>query len=269
MGGVGETGFDLEAYLGRIGYAGARAATAAVLDAVHLAHASTVPFENLDIHLGRGIRLDLESLQAKLVRDRRGGYCFEQNTLLAAALSALGFAVTPLLARVRMGPHRQTAREHMVLRVEAGGGEYLADVGFGAGGLLRPVPLEAGPVFHQFAWSFCLGREPDVWVLRSLEPGGWLDLYAFTLEPQLPVDFEVSNWYTSTHPNSLFVRTLTAQRTSPSARFTLRNRELTVAREGGSTTRTLGDDELLRVLAETFDIHLPPGTRFACLDGRA
>src|SRR5262249_24611720 len=97
------TALDLDAYLARVGYTGDRAPSLAVLDALHLAHATHVPFENLGILLGRPVLLDLESLQAKLVRGRRGGYCFEQNALLAAALEALGFAVTRLAARVRAG----------------------------------------------------------------------------------------------------------------------------------------------------------------------
>src|SRR4051812_45556722 len=95
--------FDLDAYLARLGVTGPLAPTPEALDRVHLAHASTIPFENLDLLLGRPIRIDVPSLQAKLVGDRRGGYCFEQNTLLAAALGAIGFRVTPLAARVRFG----------------------------------------------------------------------------------------------------------------------------------------------------------------------
>jgi len=92
---------DLEAYLARIGYAGPRAATAEVLTAVHVAHAATIPFENLDILLGRTIATGLPAIVRKLVHDRRGGYCFEQNALLGAALRALGFTVAPFLGRVR------------------------------------------------------------------------------------------------------------------------------------------------------------------------
>jgi N-hydroxyarylamine O-acetyltransferase len=265
MDSTGEAGFALDAYLARIGYAGERAPNAAVLDAVHLAHATTVPFENLDIQLGLPVRLDLASLQAKLVRDRRGGYCFEQNTLLAAALGALGFKVTTLLARVRISDGRVTARSHMVLRVAAGG-DYLADVGFGGTGLLRPVPLEAGPAWQQFGWRYRLAREDEQWVLQAHQQGAWQDQYAFTTEPQFAADFEVANWYTSTHPQSHFVRTLTAQRVTPGTRYVLRNRELELIAPDQTTTRTLaGEGDVLRVLGETFGLHFPPGTRFRSL----
>ena len=94
---------DLPAYLRRIEYAGERKASRAVLEALHQAHVTHIPFENLDILLGRAIALDLDSLQAKLVAGRRGGYCFEQNLLFAAVLRAFGFTVTQLAARVRLG----------------------------------------------------------------------------------------------------------------------------------------------------------------------
>src|SRR2546422_1681671 len=117
---------DLDAYFTRIGYAGVRRPTMETLRALHLAHATHISFENLDVLLGRPILLDLESLQAKLVRGRRGGYCFEQNALFAAVLERLGFTVTRLAARVRMGVTRVLPRTHMALAVEVDGGSWLA-----------------------------------------------------------------------------------------------------------------------------------------------
>lgn len=255
--------FDLDAYLARLGYDGPREPTAAALDALHLAHATHVPFENLDIHLGRPIRLDLDSLQAKLVRGRRGGYCFEQNTLFAAALEALGFRVTRLAARVRFGATRVTPRTHMLLRVDAAGGPWLADVGFGGEGLLRPLPLVPGEVVRHFAWTYRLTEDAGLWVVQSWHGDDWLDLYAFTLEPQHPIDFEMANHFTSTYPASRFVQTLTVQLPTPAARFVLRGREFSVLRDGAADARAVGDDEdLLRLLAETFGLHFPPETRF-------
>jgi N-hydroxyarylamine O-acetyltransferase len=254
---------DLDAYFRRIGYAGDRAATPAVLEQVHFGHATHIPFENLDIHLGRPIRIDLGSIQEKLVRGRRGGYCFEQNALLGAALEQLGFAVTRLLSRVRLGANRVTARTHQVLKVEAGGRSWLADVGFGTGGILWPVPLQAAEVVRQGAWEFRLAEEPDGWVLQSLRGGSWYDVYAFTLEPQFPIDFEMSNHFTSTYPESRFVLTLTVQRSTPEVRYTLRGREFTVEHADRETTRTIADDdELLRLLADPFGLEFPLGTRF-------
>lgn len=154
--------FDLDAYCSRIGYAGERTPTAGVLEELHLAHATHIPFENLDILLGKPIRLDLASLQAKLIRGKRGGYCFEQNTLFAAALERIGFRVTRLAARVGAGATRVLPRTHMLLRVEAEEAAWLADVGFGGDGLLRPLPFVPGPECRQYGWTYRLAKEHDL-----------------------------------------------------------------------------------------------------------
>jgi N-hydroxyarylamine O-acetyltransferase len=258
---------DLEAYLERIGFAGDREPTLAALEALHLAHATHIPFENLDVLLRVPIRLDLASVQAKLVRGGRGGYCFEQNALFAAALESFGFPVKKLAARVRARAHRVLPRTHMTLLVSvAEGGTWLADVGFGAEGLLLPVPFGDGQEGRQFAWTYrIVAEEPGLWVLQSSRGDAWEDLYAFTLEPQAPIDYEMASYYTSTHPESRFLHTLTVQLAAPEGRRILRDRDLLLDRGVGSsgTSRTIADDdELLAVLAEVFGLRFPAGTRF-------
>src|SRR5215472_2819420 len=140
---------DLHTYAARVGYTGDFTSSLATLRALHLAHATHIPFENLDILLGRPIRLDLESLCGKMIDGRRGGYCFEQNALFAAVLEAAGFRVRRLAARVRSGASGVRPRLHMLLGVEAEGGLWLADVGFGADGLLHPLPLRPGEAVPQ------------------------------------------------------------------------------------------------------------------------
>lgn len=258
--------FDLDAYFARIGYAGPREPTLAALEKLQFAHGTSVPFENLDIQLGRPISIDLASIQKKLVDARRGGYCFEQNTLLAAALKRLGFGVTLLAARVRLGAHRVLPHTHMLLAVDAQHRRWLVDVGFGTGGPLAPLPFSPGEILKQALWSFRLREEGSHWVLESLREGGWQDLYVFTLEPRYPIDFEMANHYVSTHPDSRFVQTLTAQTQSPQFCYLLRNRELTIIRQGETSISQIADDEaLLHVLAETFGLAFPSGTRFKCL----
>lgn len=259
---LGEPGeVDLAAYFGRIGYSGRPEATLATLKDLHQAHATRIPFENLDVMLRRPIRLDLASLQEKLVRNRRGGYCFEQNLLFAAVLERLGFSVTLLQARVRFGTQRVLPRTHVALAVEFAGQPWLADLGFGSCGLLEPIPLEPGE-FRQFSWVYRLERESDEWVLRAPVGGIWQDLYAFSLEPQLAVDFEPANHYMSTHPDSRFVRVLTVQHVSPDIRRVLRNTDLITTTATGESIRTIsGETELLPLLETEFGLSFPPGTQ--------
>src|SRR3954466_9641336 len=137
---------ELTAYFDRIGYAGARAPTFAALHDIVAAHATSIPFENIDVLLGRGVRIDTASLVAKLVGGGRGGYCFEHNMLLQHALRTLGFRVEGFAARVLWGRPEgdPTARSHMLLRVSLPEGDFLADVGFGGLPLTAPLRLETG-----------------------------------------------------------------------------------------------------------------------------
>lgn len=255
---------DLDRYLARIHYAEPVSLTVETFQALHFAHATQIPFENVDALLGRPIRLDIPSLEDKLVTSSRGGYCFEQNLLFAAALEQIGFVVTRLAARVRYRTTRLLPRTHMLLKVDIGAGSWIADVGFGGEGLLAPVPLIADAPAQQFAWTYRVVREQNDWVLQSKHGPTWHDLYQFTLEPQHLVDFEMANYYVSTNPQSRFVQTLTAQRPLPEVRYALRNRELLTERPNDSVevTRLADDDEVLRVLAEMFNLHFPAGTRF-------
>jgi N-hydroxyarylamine O-acetyltransferase len=254
---------NLAAYLQRIGYEGNLDPTLETLKELHFAHTSAIPFENLDILLGRGISLDLADLQAKLVASRRGGYCFEQNALFAAVLESLGFKLLRLAARVRFGATEIRPRTHMLLEVEVDNEPWLADVGFGCTGLRYPVLLRPGEPDRQGAWAFRVKSEGQVFVLQSQEPEGWLDLYAFTREPQFAVDYVLGNHFTATHPHSPFVQNLIVQKGSLSSRLSLRNRELTEVTALGTTVTTLAEDDLLLdLLADRFGLELPPGTRF-------
>lgn len=254
---------DLAAYLQRIGLDEPVQPNVAGLQRLHLAHATRIPFENVDVLLKRPIRLDLESLQQKLVTRRRGGYCFEQNLLFAAALERLGFRVTRLGARVRYRAARVLPRTHMLLKVDIGGDSWLADAGFGGEGLLHPILIREGAPSPQFAWMYRVIREGDAWVLQSQYGGNWNDLYVFTMEPQHLVDYEMANYYVSTFPESRFVQTLTVQLPLPDERLIIRNHELVTERpEGIQTVPISGDDELLDILEDTFRLTFPAGTRF-------
>lgn len=260
---------DLDAYLARIDYHGDLTPTAATLAALHRAHATAVPFENLDIVLERGVSLDMQALQDKLIGLRRGGYCYEQNLLFAAALDRLSFPVIRLAARIHHSHTRPGPRGHMLLCVQAGGSPWLADVGFGSG-VEEPIPMLDGATADQDGWTYQLHCDPDGWWwLRSLAADAASDLYTFTLEPHHRVDYEIANYYTSTHPHSPFVGMPVVMRTTPGARHTLVGRELSINHPNGSSQHrtVVGDAEFGDVLREVFGIVLPPND-LSCLTER-
>lgn len=196
---------DLPAYFERIGLGEAPTADLGGLEALQHAHLLSIPFENLDIPLGRGISVDPARVFEKLVTSRRGGYCFEHNLVFLAALHALGFTARPLMGRVWLKADGVPGRNHRLNLVEIEGREWIADVGFG--GSLAPVlPLKAGYVAttsdgvrHRFVTDPSHG-----WMLERDFGNGYQPQYSFTLEPVWPIDFEVGNHYASTAPGTLF-----------------------------------------------------------------
>lgn len=258
--------FALDAYRHRLGLPDLGAPSEGTLARLHEAHALALPFENLDIQMGKPIRLDLPHLEAKLLRGARGGYCFEQNTLFRAALETLGYQVEAFEARVRVGTDRVLPRTHMLLQVVAEGRAWLCDVGFGGGGPLRPVPMDGTPQ-PMGPWTYRVWPEGTLRVLQTLRGERWEDLYAFLPEARPTVDFEMGNWYTSTHPESRFVLTLTAQRTFPDRRAVLRNLQLELESPEGLRSQEVPRVDLTRVFREIFGIDVPEGARFRALDG--
>lgn len=264
---------DLDGYFARIGYAGPREPTLAVLRALHDRHPRAIPFENLDPLLGRTPKLDVGSLQAKLVRGGRGGYCFEHNTLFAAALGALGFRVTPLGARVQWmaPPEAVTPRAHMVLRIDLPEGPWLADVGFGGLTKTSPIRLSTGVEQEAGPLAFRLLSAPQEEIqLQVRLAEGWSPMYRFGPTPHEPVDYEVANWWIATHPASPFTSNLMAAFVSGDQRLGLRNNELTVRGPGGAAERrTLSASQLGQLLHGEFGLARPDGAealyaRLAC-----
>ena len=236
------TAIDIGAYLRRIGYrAGECRAALDTLRAIHVRHAQTIAFENLNPLLKWPVRLDAPSLEQKLVRAGRGGYCFEQNLLFSHVLSGVGFKVTGLAARVLWGAPEGaiTARGHMLLRVDLEGRSYIADVGFGVLTLSAPLLLE--PDIEQATphETFRLMRAGQDFVMQVKLGGTWKALYRFDLQEQFPPDYEVTNWYLSNHPDSHFVNGLIAARAAPDRRYALRNNELAVHHLDGNTERSV------------------------------
>lgn len=237
---------DPSAYLARIGHTGPRTATREVLAQLVARHVAAIPFENLDVLLRRPISLDEDALADKLVHARRGGYCFEHATLMAAALRALGFDVATHSARVVIvTPPERSPRTHMFLTV----GDVLLDPGFGRGAAAVPVPLDGSP-----AAGFRVVPDGD---RRALEFEGQR-LWVSTFERDVPIDFVLANHYTSTHPDSHFVNHLMLSAVTPGGRVSVMDRDVTEVARGETRRWQLADRAQLRALiARHFGFDLP------------
>jgi N-hydroxyarylamine O-acetyltransferase len=250
----------LHDYLQRLQVDAATPPTLETLSRLHTAHRETFLFENLAIQSGGAISVDLPDIEQKFIDQHRGGYCFEHNTLFAAVLRQAGFAAVALLGRVRRGPPDRWARTHMVLRVTCADddpGPYLADVGFGAVGLIEPMPLRDGARATQRGLTYTLRRDGPLWVLAMRDATQVMDLYEFAEEPQTVGDIIVANHYTSTHPESMFRKTLTIQRVRGNQRVILRNETLTRWDNGRMSEETIERARLHDVARELFEIELP------------
>lgn len=252
---------DLDSYFGRIGYSGPRRPTLETLRELQQKHPLAIPFENLDTLSGRPVRLDLDSLERKLVHGRRGGYCFEQNLLFKHVLGALGFEAAALAARVvwERPQGEPRPRTHMVLLVTLDGQRYICDVGFG--GLTATAPLELTRDGEQATphETFRVVRGSTEYAVEARVRGEWKQLYRFDLQEQQDVDIDVLNHYVMSHADSPFRKRLIAARVAPDRRFALGNGDFRVHHmRGTSEQRRIADVAGLRaVLEQTFGIAVP------------
>ena len=255
--------FRLADYLTRIGFRGKVQPDLATLVAIHAAHVDAIPFEGIDPLLSRPVKLDLASVQEKLLDRRRGGYCFEQNALFSAALEAIGFNVTGLGGRVRwMSPPDSPLgpKTHMLLRVDMAEGSYLADVGFGVCVLDSPLQFTTDIEQRTAMGTYRLTEADGLFSLSARRPSGWRTMYVFNLEPQIQSDYELGNWFTSTSADAPFVSTLIMERLGSDKRYKLMNRRLTIeARDGEIVTEhSIGSaGELGQILEEKFKMTPP------------
>lgn len=256
----------LQSYLARVGVDEAVRAEADTLRRLHLAHREAFLFENITIQTGGPIRLALPDLERKFLDEGRGGYCFEHNTLFAAVLREIGFAPVTLLGRVRRGPPERWCRTHMVLRVNPLRATrnplpvWLCDVGFGGLGLLEPIELRDGATAVQGGLEYALRRDGYWWVLSMRDAAGHtMDLYEFPEDPQTPWDVEVANHFTATHPESIFRRSLTIQRSSQRERLILRGGAVTRYRDGWPTEEPFDRFQLAQLARDLFAVSIPDG----------
>ncbi|MBT2135162.1 arylamine N-acetyltransferase [Croceibacterium sp. LX-88] len=266
----------LAAYLERIGLAAIPSPDAVGLEALLVAHREAIAFENLDIPLGRPIAIDSDSVFAKLVTNRRGGYCFEQNRLLADMLELLGLPSRPLLARVRLGAAHgdHPPRTHVLLLIEIEGSPWIADAGFG-GSYVPALPLAVGApadtadgARHRLRRVGELGSLAGEWLLeragahdttdgRAHPHEDWQPQYSFDLAQVAPDDLVQANHWTSTAPTSRFTSLCVATRVLPGGFAGLTDRALRIS-GGKSEAREIPDAQAyVETLRETFGLELP------------
>ncbi|MCL1805615.1 MAG: arylamine N-acetyltransferase [Clostridiales bacterium] len=253
---------DSGRYLERIGWQGPADLTKEALSGLVFAHQKAVPFENYDIcELGRPIILETLHLYEKIVANRRGGYCFELNAGFAALLSALGFEVWPVLARIYRGPMGEQPMPpmHRVNLICIGEDKYFTDVGFGgpmpAGALL----LKEGDLQEVWGVTYRFERRPHHrWTLfretseKVMEP-----MIGFTEVPSEPVDFLTPNYHTSTHPDSLFTRTRMANIRFDDGFASINTEKFHIVRgERDETTEIQSKEQEFALLKEYFGISL-------------
>jgi N-hydroxyarylamine O-acetyltransferase len=251
---------DVDAYFRRIGYSGGRAPNFETLSGIVMAHTGSIPFENIDVLLGRPIKLDIESLQTKIVQNNRGGYCFEHVTLFAAVLEELGFQVVRHTARATLAaPRTKAPRTHMFITVLLPEGTLVLDPGFGGFAPRFPVPLTDSESNVDDTDSHVMVRDGSYWSLRTRDSGGKLiDAWASTLEPDNLVDFIVGNHYTSTHPDSVFVNWLMLRAFDGQTAISAINRDVKLRTGSDVQAYQLKDrSELRQLLAERFKMDLP------------
>lgn len=215
----------------------------------------------MDPYLGRPVPLDIDSLQDKLVRRRRGGYCHEQNILFATVLDRLGFRVTGRSARMLMGSDEREISElaHTIMSVVIDGTDWHVDVGIGNAGPRGPIPLVEGGEFATGRWTYRMDRsELGHWVLRLWRRGGWFNLVHFTEERFYRADYADHNYVAATRPTSPFVQRMVVQHNGADVRRALTDLIVTTHLPNGDKhTREITPEDVPDTLRSLFDLHLP------------
>lgn len=251
----------IDLYLERLGFATSPAPTLEALGELQLRHTSTFVFENLSPLAGLPVPLDLPTIQRKVLYEGRGGYCYELNNLYMTLLQHLGYQVRGITGRVVMNTPQDVwaARTHRLTLVTLNGLRYITDVGFG--GMVPTAPLlldteqeQATP--HE---PYRITREDDSYTLQAKVAGEWRAMYVFDLQRQGDIDYEIGNWYVSTHPQSPFLQRLMVARAGEGVRRTLNNGSYAVHRLGSpSERREISDvQELIELLRSEFSLQVP------------
>ena len=248
---------DLPAYLRRVGWVGeAPPPSLESLRALHWAHLTAIGFHNLDVLLGRPISHELPDIQRKLVAARKPATCIEHNLLFAAVLEHLGFTVTRLAGRPRIGRPVVLPATHAALLVSLPEGDYLVDVGVGGDAPIEPVSLAGGETGRD-AWLWRVVEDAGTWVLEVSRPEGWVALYSFDVVPQHLADYLLTYYYSVTYPGIPIAHKVVASRVTADVRHVLTGDRYTrTSAAGEAETRTLDGPEVVSVLTEVFGARL-------------
>ncbi len=260
----------IELYLQRIGYSGNTGISAETLQNLQRAHLSHVPYENLDLLYRRPGSLEIAELYQKIVLDRRGGYCFELNGLLAWLLRELGFHVTEYFGRWLQGEIPLPPRRHRVLKVKVSGRNFLVDAGMGRVCPLEPLELQVGVTQTREGQDYRIILHENLgFVVQNRIGGEWTNYYSFTEDPHWTVDFLYVHYYCAHHPSSVFNRELKVHLFTPYGRNSIADipdpetgRKKRIARisQPDSSVKTIsvaGAEDLDRILRTHFNLHVP------------
>ena len=252
---------NLKQYLQRLGFEAPPPPTLETLRELQCRHTGAFTFENLATVTGAPVFIDLAAIEQKILHGGRGGYCYELNHLFFALLLELGFDVRAISGRVVMNQPEGTwtARTHRLSLVTLDGVRYVTDVGFG--GMVPTAPLMLDTEAEQATphEPYRIEKQPDGYMLRANVGGEWRPMYLFDLQRQEDIDFTIGNWYVSTHPQSPFANRLMVARTGDGWRRTLNNGSFAIHRIGAESERrdVIDVDELIELLLQEFDLHLP------------
>jgi N-hydroxyarylamine O-acetyltransferase len=267
----------LDLYFERIGYSGSPSVTLQTLRDLHLLHLQRIPYENIDVFCRQEVKLDRASLTRKILLRDRGGYCFEQNGLFLMALTELGFKCHANMARVHRNRPQPGGRTHHVNLVELDGETWLCDVGFGGSGFREPLMLRVDVKVEQLGEIYRLHKNDEHGFYLQKQIGDeWQPLYTFKVEPALPIDIQMANFYTSKSPDHVFLDAIIGTRMTQTGRVTLSDHtfKLFDLTKGTLKQETVTDfDAYLLNLEEHLDVRLNEAEkellkgRFATLNG--
>jgi N-hydroxyarylamine O-acetyltransferase len=212
----------LDLYFKRIKYSQSPIVNLQTLRDLHLLHLQHIPYENIDVFCHQGVKLDPETLTQKILLRQRGGYCFEQNGLFFMVLSELGFKCHANMARVHRNRPQPGGRTHHINLVELEEQIWLCDVGFGGSGFRQPLMLQVNVEFEQLGEIYRLHKNDEHGFYLQKKMGQeWQPLYTFKIEPALPIDLEMANFYTSTSPDYIFRDAIIGTKMTAQGRVTL------------------------------------------------